>query len=58
MKTSEALRGLFFGIDACGKTAAVLRSLVVSCQQAGVEPYSYLSDMLRRIADFPLQRIG
>jgi hypothetical protein len=31
---------------------------MVSCQQAGVEPYSYLSDVLRRIADSPLQRIA
>ncbi len=49
---------LFFGSDAGGKTAAVVRSLIVSCQQAGVEPYAYLSDVLRRIADFPLQRIA
>jgi hypothetical protein len=30
----------------------------VSCQQVGVEPYAYLCDVLRRIADFPLQRIA
>ena len=49
---------LFFGSDGGGQTAAVLRSLIVSCQQAGVEPYAYLCDVLRRIADFPLQRLG
>lgn len=45
---------LFFDSDGGGETAAVLRSLMVSCQQAGVEPYAYLCDILRRIADFPL----
>lgn len=49
---------LFFGSDGGGETAAVLRSLIASCQQAGVEPYAYLSDVLRRIADFPLRRIA
>ncbi len=49
---------LFFGSDGGGETAAVLRSFMVSCQQAGVEPYAYMCDVLRRIADFPLQRIA
>lgn len=49
---------LFFGSDGGGETAAVLRSLMVSCQQAGVEPYAYLCDVLSRIADFPVQRIA
>ena len=49
---------LFFGSDGGGETAAVLRSFLVSCQQAGIEPYSYMCDVLRRIADFPIQRIA
>jgi hypothetical protein len=49
---------LFFGSDDGGETAAVLRSFMVSCQQAGVEPYAYMCDVLRRIADFPVQRIA
>ena len=49
---------LFFGSDGGGQTAAVLRSFLVSCQQDGMEPYAYLSDVLRRIADFPVQRIA
>lgn len=49
---------LFFGSDGGGETAAVLRSFMVSCQQAGVEPYAYMCDVLRRIADFPIQRIA
>jgi hypothetical protein len=49
---------LFFGSDGGGETAAVLRSFMTSCQQAGVEPYAYLCDVLRRIADFPVQRIA
>ena len=49
---------LFFGSDGGGATAAVLRSLMVSCQQAEVEPYAYLCDVLRRIADFAIQRLA
>ena len=36
---------LFFGSDGGGETAAVPQSLTVPYQQAGVEPYAYLSDV-------------
>lgn len=49
---------LFFVSDGDGKTAAALRSFLVSCQQADVEPYAYLCNVLRRIADSPVQRIA
>ena len=49
---------LFFGSDGGGMTAAVWRSLMASCQQAGVDPYAYLADVLARIADFPVRRIA
>jgi len=49
---------LFFEGDGGGETVAVLRSRMVSCQQAGVEPYAYLPDALRRVADFPAQRVA
>lgn len=49
---------LFFGSDKGGETAAVLKSLIASCQQAKVDPYAYLCDVLARIADFPMRRIA
>jgi hypothetical protein len=46
--TERAIRGVavgrhnwvFFGSDQGGKTAAVLRSFVASCQRAGVDPFT------------------
>jgi transposase len=61
----RAIRGIavgranwtFFGSDEGGKTAAVLRSLVASCQRVGVDPFSWLRDVLSRIAAHPINRI-
>ena len=39
----------FFGSDAGGKTAAVLRSFIASCKRCGVEPFAWLRDVLTRI---------
>jgi len=48
----------FFGSDEGGKTAAVLRTLVASCQRAGVDPFLWLKDVLSRIATHPITRIA
>jgi len=64
--TERAIRGvavgrnnwMFFGSDEGGKTAAVLRSFVVSCQRVGVDPFVWLKDILTRIADHPITRIA
>jgi hypothetical protein len=48
----------FFGSDQGGKTAAVLRSFVASCQRAGVEPFAWFQDVLSRIASHPISRIA
>ena len=64
--TERAIRGvavgrnnwMFFGSDEGGKTAAVLRSFVVSCQRVGVDPFAWLKDILSRIADHPITRIA
>lgn len=61
----RAIRGIavgranwtFFGSDEGGKTAAVLRSLVASCQRVGVDPFSWLKDVLSRIMTHPINRI-
>jgi transposase len=64
--TERAIRGvavgrnnwMFFGSDEGGKTAAVLRSFVASCQRVGVDPFVWLKDILSRIADHPITRIA
>jgi transposase len=64
--TERAIRGVavgrknwvFFGSDFGGKTAAVLRSFVASCQRVGVEPFAWLKDVLSRIADHPITRLA
>lgn len=64
--TERAIRGIavgranwtFFGSDEGGKTAAVLRSLVASCQRVGVEPFLWLKDVLSRVATHPISRIA
>ncbi len=62
----RAIRGIavgranwtFFGSDEGGRTAAVLRSLVASCQRVGVDPFTWLKDVLTRIMAHPINRIG
>ena len=64
--TERAIRGvavgrgnwIFFGSDQGGKTAAVLRSFVASCQRVGVEPFAWLKDVLSRTADHPITRLA
>lgn len=63
--TERAIRGvavgrnnwIFFGSDYGGKTAAVLRSFVASCQRAEIDPFAWLKDVLSRIADHPITRL-
>ena len=63
--TERAIRGIavgranwtFFGSDEGGNTAAVLRSLVASCQRVGVDPFLWLKDVLSHIATHPITRI-
>jgi len=61
----NALRGLclgrknwlFFGSDNGGNTAAVLFSMIASCQRNDVDPYEYLRDVIARISDHPLSQL-
>lgn len=61
----RALRGvavgrknwLFWGSDVGGKTAAVLSSFIATCKRHGIEPWSYLSDVLTRLPSHPSDRI-
>ena len=64
-RTEQSIRGiavgranwLFFGSDVGGRTAAVLRSFVASCQRAGVDPFAWFRDVLGRIATHPVNRV-
>lgn len=64
--TERAIRGVavgrhnwvFLGSDEGGKTAVVLRSFVASCQRVGVDPFAWFKDILARIADYPITRLG
>ena len=65
-RTEQSIRGiavgrgnwLFFGSDVGGRTAAVLRSFVASCQRAGLDPFAWLKDVLNCIASHPVNRIA
>lgn len=48
---------MFFGSDTGGRTAAVLKSFIASCQQNKVEPWAYLRDVLTRIASHPVHAL-
>ena len=61
----RALRGvslgrknyLFMGSDAGGERAAAIYSLVETAKLNGLDPEGYLSEVLGRIADHPINRI-
>jgi transposase len=47
----------FFGSDNGGKTAAVLRSFISSCELAKADPFAWFRDVLGRIAEHPMSRL-
>ena len=49
---------LFAGSDAGGERAAVIYSLLGSAKLNGIDPETYMTAVLRRIADHPINRIG
>lgn len=63
--TERSLRGwavgrnnwTFFGSDRGGKTAAVLKSFVASCELVKVDPFAWFQDVLSRIASHPMTRL-
>lgn len=48
---------LFCGSDTGGHTAAVLFSLIATCQRHRVEPFAYFRDVLTRIAATPVSQL-
>ena len=63
--TERSLRGIavgrrnwtFVGSDRGGKTMAVLRSFVASCELAGVEPFAWFSNVLARVGECSIQQL-
>lgn len=49
---------LFAGSDAGGERAAAIYSLLGSAKLNGVDPEAYMTEVLRRIADHPINRIS
>ena len=49
---------LFAGSDAGGERAAAIYSLLGSAKLNGIDPEAYLTQVLRRITDHPINRIG
>ena len=46
-----------FGSDKGGKTAAILRSFVTSCELARIDPFAWFRHVLARIAEHPVKRL-
>jgi transposase len=63
--TERSLRGiavgrnnwLFLGSDRGGKTMAILRSFVGSCEMAKVDPFAWFQDVLSRIGEQSIQAL-
>jgi transposase len=47
----------FFASDRGGKTGAVLRNFVTSCELVKVDPFAWFHDLLSRIADHPITKL-
>jgi transposase len=64
-RTERSIRGIavgrgnwtFFGSDQGGKTAAVLRSFITSCELVKIDPFAWFRDVLSRIADHPVTEL-
>jgi len=62
----RALRGvalgrgnyLFMGSDGGGERAAALYSLIETAKLNGLDPEAYLREVLERIAEHPINRVG
>jgi transposase len=49
---------LFFGSEEAGQRSAVIYTLIENCRRHGVEPYTYLKDMLERLPSATNQEVG
>jgi transposase len=49
---------LFIGAETAGWRSAVIYSIITSCRNHGIEPYSYLVDVLRRLPSMTTSQIS
>ncbi|MBY0507718.1 MAG: transposase [Bryobacteraceae bacterium] len=64
-RTERSIRGwavgranwTFFGSDRGGRTAAVLRSFIASCELIKVDPFAWFHDVLARIPGHPVNQL-
>ncbi len=49
---------MFAGSEAGGYRAATLYSLTIGCWELGIDPFAYLSDVLKRLATTPSSQIS
>ena len=49
---------LFFGSEEAGQRSAVIYTLLENCKRHGVEPYTYLKDVLERLPSTTNQEVG
>jgi hypothetical protein len=49
---------LFAGSDEGGRRAAVFYTLITTARLNGLDPHAWLADVIGRIADHPVNRIG
>jgi transposase len=49
---------LFCGSDGGGRTAAVLFSVTATCKGLGIDPFTYLRDVLHRVCTHPASRLA
>jgi transposase len=49
---------MFFGSDQGGKTAAVLRSFIATCNRCSIEPFAWFRDVLSRISTHSITRLS
>jgi hypothetical protein len=48
---------LFFGSDQGGKNDAIVSSIISTCRRHGVEPWSYLTDVIQRLTENPAENL-
>jgi hypothetical protein len=49
---------LFFGSEEAGERSAVIYTLIENCRMHGVEPYTYLKDVLERLPTTTNQQVA
>jgi hypothetical protein len=49
---------LFIGNRLSGEAAANIMSIICTCKRAGVEPYAYLLDVIRRLPSMKISELG